>query len=277
MARLIPRAAVGPWTRTSHTRRWNPKRLRTSSSWKSCHAAVSTLLTTPTCSGIGDATGALVGVEQALGDQPADDLVALGGEIAEREARVEVGHLQPELAGGRVEVEVAEHAHLHPVGESQAVLLQHRPQLHPGVGEELHVEHGLHAGRVVGQAEVGVLAALTPALDLATHPDAVAEAASQRRVERVGQLGDRVRRVGRIVERLVAEVERWLAHVPILPGACDDAVARQAPRTCRLSGSSPRSSHSSSGSSPISANSWPSIGRLRSRRTASSCWSGFSS
>ncbi len=123
--------------------------------------------------------GALVGVEQAFGDQAADGLVALGGEIAEREAGVEVGHLEPELAGRGVEVEVAEHAHLHPVDESEAVLLQHRTQLHPGVGEELHIEHRLHAGRVVGQAEVGVLAALVPALDLATHPDAVAEATSQ--------------------------------------------------------------------------------------------------
>ncbi len=100
---------------------------------------------------------ALVGVEQAFGDQPANDVVALGGEIAEREARVEIAHLQPELAGRGIEVEVAEHAHLHPVGESEAMLLQHRTQLHPGVGEQLHVEHRLLAGGVVGEPEVGVL------------------------------------------------------------------------------------------------------------------------
>ncbi len=156
--------------------------------------------------------GALVGVEQAFGDQAADGLVALGGEITEGEARIEVGHLEPELAGRGIEVEVAEHAHLHPVGQPEAMLLQHRPQPHPGVGEELHVEHRLHACRVVGETEVGVLVAFAPTLDLATDPDPLVEAPPQRRVEGVGQLGDRVRRVGRIVGRLVPEVERGLAH-----------------------------------------------------------------
>ena len=155
---------------------------------------------------------AAVDVERAVGGQPAQDLVALLGQVAEREAGVEVGHLQPELAARCVEVEVAEDAHLHPVGEAQAVLGEQRAQPHPGVGEELHPDDGLAARRVVGEREVGVAAALVPALDLAAHPHAVAEAAAQRAVDGVGQLADGVRRVGRVVERLVAEVEGRLGH-----------------------------------------------------------------
>ena len=129
-----------------------------------------------------------VGVERAVGGQPAQHLVALLGEVAEREPRVEVGHLQPELAARRVEVEVAEDAHLHAVGEAQAVRGEQRAQALAGVGEELHAQHGLAPGRVVGEGEVGVAAALAPPLDLAAHPDPVAEPAAQRRVDGVGEL-----------------------------------------------------------------------------------------
>jgi hypothetical protein len=47
-------SANSPWTRVSMTVNANPNALRRSSSWKSCHAAVPTLVTTPTRNGIGD-------------------------------------------------------------------------------------------------------------------------------------------------------------------------------------------------------------------------------
>ncbi len=174
-----------------------------------------------------------VGVERAVGGEPAQHLLALLGEVAEREARVEVGHLQAELATRRVVVEVAEDAHLHPVAEPQPVLLQQRAQAHPGVGEELDPHHGLTARGVVGEREVGVAAALVPPLDLAAHPDAVAERAPQRPVHGVGELADRERRVGGVVERLVAEVEGRLAggghRSPILSAPPADRAPRRAP------------------------------------------------
>ena len=71
-----------------------------------------------------------------------------------------------------------------------------------------------------------------------------------------------------MVDRLVASV---LATLPVLNA--------HAPRRRMLSGvrSSSASSSSPAASGGSSVNSWPSIARLRSRRTASSCWSGFSS
>ena len=62
-----------------------------------------------------------------------------------------------------------------PSAEAQPVLGEQRAQALAGVGEELHAQHRLAAGRVVGEGEVGVPAALAPPLDLAAHPDAVAE------------------------------------------------------------------------------------------------------
>ena len=62
-----------------------------------------------------------------------------------------------------------------PSARRSRCLLQQRAQPHPGVGEELHPDDRLPARRVVGEREVGVAAALAPALDLAAHPDAVAE------------------------------------------------------------------------------------------------------
>ena len=69
-----------------------------------------------------------VPVEQPLGDEPAHDLVARLGDVAERVLRVDAGHLQTDASGGGVVVEVAEHPHLHAVAEAQPMLLQHRPQ-----------------------------------------------------------------------------------------------------------------------------------------------------
>ena len=131
-----------------------------------------------------------VGVERPVGGQPAQHLVALLGEITEREAGIEVGHLQTELAAGGVEVQVAEDAHLHADREAQAVASQERAQPQAGVGEQLHAHDGLAARRIVGQREVGVSAALVPLADLAAHPYAIGERAAQRLVHGIGQLAD---------------------------------------------------------------------------------------
>ena len=43
------------------------------------------------------------------------------------------------------------------------MLLQHRPEPHPGRGEELDVDDGRAVTGVVGEAEVGMVAAVAPA------------------------------------------------------------------------------------------------------------------
>ena len=126
------RGPVALHAHVAHATSWKPKPLRSSSSWKSCHAAVPTLRDDADAQRDRAQRRRLLASSEPVGGQPAQHLVALLGEVAEREARVEVGHLQPELPAGRVEVEVAEDAHLHAVGEPQAVLLQHRPQPHRG-------------------------------------------------------------------------------------------------------------------------------------------------
>ena len=124
------------------------------------------------CGGTPDAP---IGVEQAVGDQPAHDVVALQRHLAEREPRVEAAHLQAQLPGWREVVEVAEDAHLQPVAQPQPVLAEDRPQTHARVGEELDVDGGLAVLGVLDEAEVGVRAALAPSLDLAAHPHPVGE------------------------------------------------------------------------------------------------------
>ena len=119
--------------------------------------------------------GAPVGVEQPAGDETADDVVALQRHLAEREPRVEAAHLQAELPRWGEEVEVPEDAHLEPVAEAESVLGQDRAQPHAGVGEELHVDRRLAVVGLLDEAEVGVRAALAPALDLAADPHAVGE------------------------------------------------------------------------------------------------------
>ena len=52
-ARVTRRPASGPCTRVSASTSWKPNPLRTSSSWKSCHAAVPALDTMPTRRGTG--------------------------------------------------------------------------------------------------------------------------------------------------------------------------------------------------------------------------------
>ena len=101
--------------------------------------------------------------------------------LAEREARVDAAHLQAQLAGRCEEVEVAEDAHLQPVGQAQPVLHQQRLQPSLRGREELHVDDGLALVGLLHQAEVGVRAAHAPALDLAAHPHAIAEPAAQAR------------------------------------------------------------------------------------------------
>ncbi len=116
------------------------------------------------------------------------------------------------------------------------MLLQHRAQAHPGVGEELHVDHspaaavatatvgGVGTLAVVDEGEVRVLAPVAPPGDLTANPHTIGEPAPQRVVDGIAEFGDRIGRVGSVVEFVVAEVERRLAH-----GA--DSISRQ-----RLSG-----------------------------------------
>ena len=64
-----------------------------------------------------------IGVEEAAGDQPSHHLIALLGQVTERETGVDAGHHQLDLAAGRVEVEVAVDADLDPVAEAESMAL----------------------------------------------------------------------------------------------------------------------------------------------------------
>ena len=153
-----------------------------------------------------------LGVVQPGGDQPADQLVALEGQLPQRVPRVDPAHLQAQPAAGGEEVQVAVEPDLHAVGQAQPVALQQRAELEPDVGEEADRDGGADALVVIGQGEVEVAVALADALDLAPHPDALVEAAAQRAVDRLRQLGDREGREAAVVDVLEAEVEAGLAH-----------------------------------------------------------------
>ena len=71
---------------------------------------------------------ALVGVDETGRHEPAQHLVALHRQVAEREAGVEPAHLQAEAAGGREVVEVAVDAHLHAVAEHEPVAVEELAQ-----------------------------------------------------------------------------------------------------------------------------------------------------
>ena len=154
-----------------------------------------------------------------------------------------------------------------------------------GVGEELDVDHGLASplpaiGRRPRPAEVGVLAPLAPALDLAAHPDAVGEAAPEGAVDGVGQLADRVGRVAGVVEFGVAEVERRLAHSPDSISRRRHAVTRPGRAACHAPSIRivpPGGVSVSSSAARGAAKSSPSTGRPRWRRSSSSWRSGRSS
>ena len=118
-----------------------------------------------------------VGVEEAAGDQPPHHLIALLGQVAEREPGVDAGHHQLDLAAGRVEVEVAVDADLDPVAEAESMTLEHRAQAVAAGREHRHVDDRLGVGGVggvVGEGEVGVGSAGVPSLDLAAYPQPVA-------------------------------------------------------------------------------------------------------
>ena len=99
---------------------------------------------------------ALVAVEMPGGDEAAEHLVALLGEVTEREARIDPAHLQAQPAGGRVEVEVAVDADLHPVTEHEAVPLEQAAQTLALGSKEGDLDDRLCLGLVVGEREVGV-------------------------------------------------------------------------------------------------------------------------
>ena len=136
-----------------------------------------------------------VALEQARLAQSAQHVVALQGQFAEREARVDAAHLQAQGAAAREEVEMAVDAHLQPVGQMQPVLQQQRAQLVALRREELHAHHGLAGLGDLHQPEVRVRAALVPSLDLTAHPHAALELRPEHAVDGVGQLGHRVRGV----------------------------------------------------------------------------------
>ncbi len=118
---------------------------------------------------------ALVAVEVAAGEEPAEHLVALLGEVTQREAWIDPAHLQGQSPRGGVEVEVSVDAHLHAVAEDELVTLEETAQPFALRREEGHLDHGLRVGLVVGEGEVGVGPPRAPALDLAAHPDPVVD------------------------------------------------------------------------------------------------------
>ena len=67
-----------------------------------------------------------VAFDEPAGDEPAQHLVPLLGEIAEREAGVDAAHLQRQPAVWGVEVELPVDAHLHPVAEHEMLRLSRR-------------------------------------------------------------------------------------------------------------------------------------------------------
>src|SRR5207342_3761019 len=125
------------------------------------------------------------------------------------EPRVETAHLQAQLTRRSEIVEMAEDPHLQAVAQAQSVLAEDRSQAHAGVGEELDVDGGLAVLGVLDETEIGVRPALAPPLDLASNPDTVGEPPTDRRVDRLGQFADRIRRNTAVVE---IEVERHLTH-----------------------------------------------------------------
>ena len=235
----------------AHARAGSRVRCGRARAWKSCHAAVPTLVTTPTCSGSGARRRAPVGVEQPAGDQPPHDLVALQGQVAEREPRVETGSSSARAGptGRRSRGGRRSRTFIPSPRRRRCFCSIGRSRIR-GVGEELHVDAPpCRLGGVVGEAEVGVRAALAPTLDLAAHPDAVAEPAAQRRVDRLGQLADRVRRVAPPSSSDSPEVERRLAHAASLHGGGTivGPSGAELRARCRTSPSSTRSSGSSIG------------------------------
>ena len=116
--------------------------LRSSSSRKSCHAAEPTLATTPTRSGIGDRRRARLASNRPPATSAPHDLVARLRQLAEREARIDPGHLEAEPSGRCVEVELAEDADLHAVGELEPAALEDRREVALHRGEQRDVEHG---------------------------------------------------------------------------------------------------------------------------------------
>ena len=135
----------------------------------------------------------------------------------------------PSRPVGRVEVEVAEDAHLHAVRELEPAALEQRREVALHRGEQRHVEHRPAVLAVFDEREVGVRPAVAQPVDLAPHPHTVGEAAAHLVVDRLGQLADRVRRVRRVVVRLVAEVEGGLAHGASLPDGCDTHLPKLRP------------------------------------------------
>ena len=212
MAAATISGAHSPWTRASQATIRKPNPLASSSWVTSCHAALPTLVDQPDCERQHRRGQPGLRVVQPGGDEPADQLVALEGQLPQRVPGVDPAHLQAQPAAGGEEVQVAVEPDLHAVGQAQPVALQQRAELEADVGEEADRDGGADALVVIGQGEVEVAVALADALDLAPHPDALVEAAAQRAVDRLRQLGDREGREAAVVDVLEAEVEAGLAH-----------------------------------------------------------------
>ena len=89
---------------------------------------------------------------------------------------------------------MAEDAHLHAVRQFEPVLLEQRGEVALHRCEQRHVEHGSTLVVTLDEREVGVRSAVTQSVDLAAHPDPVEEPSPELVVDRVGELGHRVRR-----------------------------------------------------------------------------------
>ena len=136
--------------------------------------------------------------EQALGREHAQHPLAVGGEAADREHRVDAVHDELEPAGRRVEVDPAADADLDAVGELDARdLLEGPGDRGAVVAEERDPERGADPVAVavlLDELEVDVLVARgVELLDLAAYPDLAREGVDQRLGDRLVQLADRER------------------------------------------------------------------------------------
>jgi hypothetical protein len=136
-----------------------------------------------------------VGAQQAFGLELAEDAVAVGGERAGGEHRVDAGHDQLQSPGRGVHVHVALHAHLDVVGELDAGhLAQRGVDGHEVAAEQRHIERGLDSVAalvLLDELEVHVPGpGLAQPLHLAPHPHVLRDRLAQRVPDGRVQLGD---------------------------------------------------------------------------------------
>jgi hypothetical protein len=135
-----------------------------------------------------------VGVVEPSFTKLPDHLVTLAGEIAEREQRIDVVHLERELSINVPHVGGAVQTDLDPIAELESMTLEHRAEPASNAIPQGNVQRCARLAVSLDQVEVRVLVAIVERLDLALHPHATCKAALQDSIHVANEFTHRHRR-----------------------------------------------------------------------------------